>query len=74
MSDVSELAHDILAIAYEGARSGGDTGCVTLVEVVQHLADVLDVDEADVLRALAELGRTGNLVIPREPLGEADDE
>jgi hypothetical protein len=67
--EVSELAYRIVARALEGLEAVGtvDTFGVTLVEVVEHLAVELDVDEADVLRAWAELERVGALVVDRQP-------
>lgn len=49
--------------ALEAGVAPAGAGDVTLVEVVQHLADELDADEGDVLRALAALVRDGRLEV-----------
>jgi hypothetical protein len=62
-SEVSDLAYSVVEHALD-APHDLDTRGVTLIDVVEHLAGVLDVDEADVLRAFAELERAG--VLARE--------
>lgn len=62
--EVSLLAYQVVETALD-APATIDTRGVTLLDVVDHLADVLDVDEADVLRAFAELERAGVLTVSR---------
>lgn len=59
--EVSELAYRIVerALAATVELGAGDTSEITIVDVVQNLALDLEVDEADVLRALAELVDVG---------------
>jgi len=62
---VSDVAYDLVAIALEAPTLNGDLAfaarSITLAELAQTLAAQLDVDEADVLRAWAELERAGVL-------------
>jgi hypothetical protein len=64
--EVSELAYRIVLYG-QGRRCKGQAvelavgDEVTVLEVVETLVDVLAVDEADVLRALAELEAVGVL-------------
>lgn len=65
---VSELAFGIVLIATEGELIPRGVSLViepdpdvSRVELVEELAERLDADEADVLRALAELQRVGVL-------------
>ena len=66
-AEVSELAYRIVVFATAGRRlrRGHHYGiaieCVSIRECVDTLADELDAEEADVLRALAELVRVGAL-------------
>jgi hypothetical protein len=68
--EVSTLAYQIVCVAFGNppARISApalDTRPFDLVgtgRVVAHLCDVLDADEADVLRAMAELERAGVFV------------
>jgi hypothetical protein len=58
--EVSELAYRIVERALAATvELGGDTSEITIVDVVQNLALDFEVDEADVLRALAELVDVG---------------
>ena len=60
---VSDVAYDLVTIALERPELDDEleraASCITLVELAQSLAERLDVDEADVLRAWAELKRAG---------------
>jgi hypothetical protein len=57
---VSDVAYDLVAIALEPRELGAELAArITLAELAQALAARLEVDEADVLRAWAELKRVG---------------
>jgi hypothetical protein len=57
---VSDVAYRVVEVALDAPRTLDTTG-VSLVDVVDHVAALLEVDEADVLRAFAELERAGVL-------------
>jgi len=59
--EVSDLAYQVVEHALDAPHDLDTTG-ITIAQVVAHLAEVLDVDEADVLRSFAELQRAGVLV------------
>ena len=62
---VSDVAYDLVEIALERPELDTELEALAsrigLVELAQSLAERLDVDEADVLRAWAELKRLGVL-------------
>lgn len=68
--EVSTLAYQVVCVAFGDppARDSApalDTrpfGLVGVGRVIAHLCEVLDADEADVLRAMAELERVGVFV------------
>jgi len=66
--EVSELAYRIVVLAFHDLAvppprpdPAFEMPTIFVTDVVAHLADQLDADEADVLRAMAELTRVGVL-------------
>jgi len=71
-AEVSELAYRIVVSAFETLEHPPDRADPSMTlphiyvgEIVGHLCRRLDADEADVLRALAELERVGALKTER---------
>ena len=63
---VSDTAYRLVELALDDHVNTRGLG---LAEQVEHLAVVLEVDEADVLRAWAELERVGVLIVNRKGQG-----